>query len=640
MTRRVSAGRRAALLAAAFLAARPAPRAFAHDASGEAVEFFEQSAQVITAERRRESARESPAAVDVVTAEDIRASGAVNLWDLLRFRAGLDVEDAANDGLAIVSIRGFARTTVRQLLVLIDGRSVISPTRSAVDWEQLPVQLQDIERIEIVRGPNAALYGSNAGFGVVNIITKSPGAGVSAAAGASAGSAGLWRSEGAVEGSAGRLRFRASQTRTTRDGTSLEGGGAAGDFLFSNKQNFRGILDLGSGGSLDLLAGGSWDTTGAFAAPPASARQNRYRSHFELARLTRAWGPGELELTGARNENQESQELDVGLRALRELQYDAEGLYRWGWLGDRLHSVVGTSYRLALAQSDQLFARDPKQQNRVARAFAGQTAVLAPVTLSAGVSLEHSDTSGYEPAWQAAALWALSEDHALRFSYAYAPTLPSLFDEHANSLDSSTRKRVGNPGLDSDHLLSYELGWRGSFFGRLGAEVNAFYLDHRDLNESFTVSKVGKLTTASVNNGDRALARGAEAILRLALEGGRQAWAAYTFEHVTDAVGNLAVTAGVPEHAFNLGARAPLGRGFSAQAVAGYKDAYAAGPDAVFYAVPAYWRLDARLAYSPRPGVELFLAGQNLAQAFHSKEFVRSAPIARTYQGGVALRWP
>lgn len=600
-------------------------------------------AQVVTASRRKTPARESPMSVEVITAEDVRASGAVNIWDLLRFRAGMDVEDSNHaDGLAVVSIRGFARSTVRQIQVLIDGRSVISPDRSAVNWEQLPVQLQDVERIEIVRGPNSVLYGSNAGFGVINIITKKPaGSTEELSIGSLAGNEGLVRSQAAIQESTGSLHFRLSQTRTTRDGTSLPGGGADGDFLFSNKQNFRGQWDIRPGTSLEAFAGGSWDTRGEDVAPGASAFQSRYRGHFEMARLTQKLSVGQIEIMGARNEVNTAQENTSGLTSLREFQYDGELLYRLNWLDGRMNTTSGGSYRLAVAESDQIFAGDPKQQNRVFRGFVNQNAQLADrIIVTGGVSLEHSDTSGYEPAYQVAGIIEATDDQSFRLSYSFAPTLPSLNDKRANSQSSPTSKRVGNPNLDSDHLSSYEIGYQGVFWGRLAAEANLFYLNHRDLNESVVLSKVGAVTTRSYDNADAANARGAEAIVKLKLSPRRELYANYTYEHVTDNVGNLEVTNGIPAHKFNFGGRADLWHGLSISAQLGYKDAYASGgTSSGFIDVPAYWRLDGRLAYSPRAGLELFVAGQNLSRPFHSQEFKGSKAVPRTFQGGITVKF-
>lgn len=591
----------------------------------EALEFYAQEARVVTASRREESRREAPVSVAVITAEDIRASGAVNLWDLLRFRRGLDVFDSNTDGIGVVTIRGFAQRTIKQLQVLVDGRSVISTSRSEVNWEQVPVQLQDIERIEIVRGPNAALYGSNAGFGVIHILTKKPGAG-SLSAASRGGSGGFYRTEAAAEGAAKDFRFRASQTHSARDGTALAGGGSLGDFLFSNKQNFRGVWSPAAGTTLDLCAGGSWDTLSS-----TLGRQRRYRGHFEQARLTQEAGSGELELTGARSETLTAEERSLGLLSLRELQYDAEALYRAPWLDERLHTVAGASYRLALAQSDQMFAGAPKQRNDVARGFLSQRVPLSDLlTLAASVSLERSGTSGYEPAYQAATILSPEPEHAFRLSYAFAPTLPSLLDKGANFRTSATGARVGNPGLDSEHLHSYEAGYSGLFASSLSVGLDLYYLDQRDLNESVVVSQANGVTTRTAANANRALARGLEASLELKLPERREVYANYTYENVSDSVGDPSVSDSIPTHKLNLGGRAALPRGFSVSTNLGYKDAY-------HFGLAAYWRLDARLAYSPRPGVELFLAGQNLTETFHGPELRGAPAVPRSYQGGLAV---
>lgn len=95
-------------------------------AGNDALQFFEEEAQVITTSRRAEAIRDTPLPIEVITADEIRASGAVNLWDLLRFRVGMDVLDMNTQGFSgrgMVSVRGFPRprSLVRQILVLIDS---------------------------------------------------------------------------------------------------------------------------------------------------------------------------------------------------------------------------------------------------------------------------------------------------------------------------------------------------------------------------------------------------------------------------------------------------------------------------------------------------------------------------------------
>jgi iron complex outermembrane receptor protein len=127
--------------------------------------------QVTSTSKKEEPVKRAAAAIFVITQEDIRRSGATNIPDLLRMVPGLDVAQASGTTWA-VSSRGFNGQDANKLLVMIDGRTAYSPIVSGVFWEDLDVVLEDIERIEVIRGPGAALWGTNAVNGVINIITK------------------------------------------------------------------------------------------------------------------------------------------------------------------------------------------------------------------------------------------------------------------------------------------------------------------------------------------------------------------------------------------------------------------------------------------------------------------------------------
>src|SRR5262249_51333915 len=116
----------------------------------------------------------SPAAVYVITAEDIRRSGMRTIPDLLRMVPGVDVARIDANKWA-VGIRGFNAEFSNKLLVMMDGRSLYSPTFGGVFWDERDVLLEDVERIEVIRGPGATLWGANAVDGVINIITKRAG---------------------------------------------------------------------------------------------------------------------------------------------------------------------------------------------------------------------------------------------------------------------------------------------------------------------------------------------------------------------------------------------------------------------------------------------------------------------------------
>lgn len=126
---------------------------------------------VVTASRHPTRHMETPSAVFILTREDIRRSGARTVPDLLRLVPGAQVAQV-NTGTAAVTIRGFAQEYATKLLVLLDGRPLYTPVFSGVIWMEQEFMLEDIERIEVIRGPGAAVWGANAMNGVINIITR------------------------------------------------------------------------------------------------------------------------------------------------------------------------------------------------------------------------------------------------------------------------------------------------------------------------------------------------------------------------------------------------------------------------------------------------------------------------------------
>ena len=128
--------------------------------------------QVTSVSKRTQKVADAAAAVFVITQEDIRRSGATSIPDALRMVPGLEVAQIDQNKWAIGS-RGFNGRFDNKLLVLIDGRSVYTPLFSGVYWNVQDVVLEDVDRIEVIRGPGATLWGANAVDGVINIITKS-----------------------------------------------------------------------------------------------------------------------------------------------------------------------------------------------------------------------------------------------------------------------------------------------------------------------------------------------------------------------------------------------------------------------------------------------------------------------------------
>ncbi len=157
-------------------ASTPAPAPGSEGVVGEAKpeDVFEES--VVTASKGAQSPLDAPNSTSIITEQDIRLSGILKIPELLRRLAGVDIMETTGSQTE-VSLRGFNQNASNKILVLIDGRSTFIDLIGSTFWATLPIAVEDIERIEVVRGPGSALYGADAFNGVVNIITKAPGEG-------------------------------------------------------------------------------------------------------------------------------------------------------------------------------------------------------------------------------------------------------------------------------------------------------------------------------------------------------------------------------------------------------------------------------------------------------------------------------
>ncbi|MBI2384462.1 MAG: TonB-dependent receptor [Elusimicrobia bacterium] len=604
--------------------------------------LFEEESRVVTASRRPEAVREAPVAVEIVTADDIRDSGAVNLWDYMRFRAGMNVVDgrSGEGNRALVSIRGFPAEFVDNMLVLLDGRSVYTGLSGGAVWEALPVQAQDIERIEIIRGPNAALYGSNAGLGVVNIITRRPAARRTLSGEALGGNEGLHREQASYEDGGKAGAYRLSLAHKEQRGYPTTAGAVGQDYLYSNKGSARALWTPTDRTTLELMAGGSWDNLGVIDPDLPSAR---FRHHFEMLKHSYDPDPDSSVQTmiSRRHDLRTYVPSSGSLLTVREYQYDAEVSHRLDWMDGRQHTVYGGSFRYTGIESTRLFSGHPYQKNAIQRGFASQTSSVLPrLNLIGALSVEHSDTGGVEPAYQFAAVATPWHNHTFRASYGLAPTIPTLYNKAARQQSSASLLLVGNPGIRPQRLRSHEVSYQGLLLDkRMQVEANLFYLRIDRLGRTVTQSFNFPLLTLSFADDNKAIARGVEAKWSWRWDARRSVYANYTYESLSDAKAVVNVAKGTPPHKVNLGGLAALGRGFSLGLNAGYQDGH------TLYArttnqtldIPAYWRVDAKLAYRPRPDWELFAACQNLARARHV-EFADGLVVPRTYQAGVSVR--
>jgi iron complex outermembrane receptor protein len=614
--------------------------------------FFQEEATATTALRRSAPTDRSPLAVDVITAEEIKASGALNVWDLLRYRVGVDVIEgrgSAGTDRAVVSVRGMPRDQVTELQVLIDGRSVYSPIGGGVLWNDLPVQIQDIERIEIVRGPNAALYGPNAGLGVVNIITRAPTKPFAASATGLGGSLDTRLGQASVEAANTLAGARLSAEDRVQDGfPKADGTGMANDWLHHQNANFRGWLAAGPGTKLELLAGVSAEGHGENLA---NDPQGHSFDHFQTLHLTHAFDGGStLEARVSRTDDDivTSPDTNGVLSDTHYWQYDSEAFHSVPWADGRLRTTYGMQWLYAAARSNTIFGPGAGDvTNRTVRGFFHQEIkVCDSIHILGGLSQETANIGGYERDYQVAALWTPFDDQSLRASYSRANTMPGLINRYANLTfpvgGGFSGSVVGNQDLKRSPLTNYEAGWIGRFLDRsVTAELTGYYMYVQDHINIDAANPAGTAVTGlTYDNTNTIQLRGMEASLKWNFEPGRSLYANYTRETVTDQDWHSLFINTTPKNKFNTGFDFALPERLRLSANAGYKDAYLADSNTgtAQDVIPAYWRLDARLGWKALTNLELFVAGQNLL-APSRREYIDGLAVPRMIEGGATLRY-
>src|SRR5437899_6257814 len=292
---------------------------------------------VTSVSKKPEKLSEAASAITVITQEDIRRSGATSLPEALRLAPNLEVARVDSRQYAI-SARGFNNTIANKLLVLIDGRTVYTPLFSGVVWDAQDTLLEDVDRIEVISGPGATLWGANAVNGVINVITRR--AAETQGNLLVAGVGNLERGAAARQG--GKLgvdgAFRVYGKISGRDHTSLADGTSAQDSWNSGQAGFR--ADWGTGAGAFTLQGDAYRGTIDQAAPG----DGRISGGNVLARWARQLSGGDRVQVQAYFDNSEREIPGTFAERLNIFDVEFQHALRVG----QQHSVIwGGGYRRA-----------------------------------------------------------------------------------------------------------------------------------------------------------------------------------------------------------------------------------------------------------------------------------------------------
>lgn len=437
---------------------------------------LEQLANIVVSSvsRRDEPLVRAPTSIYVITGSDIRRSGATSLPEALRLAPNLQVARVDSSQYAITA-RGFNSTTANKLLVLIDGRSVYTPLFGGTFWDAQDVLLEDIERIEVISGPGATLWGANAVNGVINVITKPSYAtqGTMAAAGFGNNDRQLaLRYGGSLE--EGHYRVYAKATR--RDPTSLPGGAPALDQADHAQLGFRADWARPRHGF--TLQGDAYG--GEIDMAPQARELNGLNL---LGRWTRDLGEGSMVRVqgyydrsfrhhpGTFKEHLDTYDVELqhGLRPY--------GRHRLLWgAGMRHHDDrIENSPSLAFMPAERTLTN--------AHVFVQDEIALNPrLELTLGAKLERNSYTGVEFLPNARLAWHATPKHLLWTALSRAVRAPARLDRDFFSPGSPPFTVVaGGPQFRSEVSRVFELGYRAQTSAELSFSVTAFHHEHENL---------------------------------------------------------------------------------------------------------------------------------------------------------------
>ncbi len=613
--------------------------------------------EVTSVSKTEETLSRTAAAVFVISPEDISRSGATNLPDLLRMVPGMDVSQIDGNTWAITA-RGFNARFGNELMVLLDGRPVYTQTFGGVYWDTLDLPLEDIERIEVIRGPGGSIWGANAVNGVINIITKK------------------------ASETRGGLVVAGGGTIDQGFGTT-QYGGDAGDKTnyrvyakYLNQGHLPGLNGLDGGDGWHFLQGGfrtdsvlSSKDTLMFQGDLYTAREGLPTISFpsvtstgtqnaeELANQSGGFVQGvwdhavsphsdtTLQVSFDRYEREDILHEDRGTVDM-DFQHHFSG---WA----RQNIVWGLTYRDSAWTSEGNLAASfvPANLNtQLFGSFIQDEIAIVPdrFYLTLGAKLEHNNYTGFDLMPSIRAAWAPSPHYTLWAAVSKADRTPSALDTSARSTISGFPGTggipvlltfIGNPHVKNEGLIAYEAGYRATVLQQLSIDITAYYnnYSHQDTSEPSTPFLqdtpppphiVLPITFENLMHGET---EGIEIAVNWQPTHRWTVSPGYAFEEIhmhlaptsVDTTSVAEAQGSSPDHSAQLRSHLVLWHGLSWDASAYFVDRITDPSE------PSYTRLDTHVSWNFSEGGSLSLVGQNLARDVH-EEFVDLTGSART----------
>jgi len=621
--------------------------------------------EVTSVSKRPEKLMDTAAAVYVLTSEDIRRSGATSIPEILRLVPGVQVARIDANHWAI-GARGFTSSLSRSLLVLIDGRSVYSPLFAGVYWDTQDTLLEDIDRIEVIRGPGATLWGANAVNGVINILTKS--ARHTQGTFVSLGGGNQERLPAAVRSGGETPRGMAFRTYATFFERGAE--------FHQDRENFDGWHVTRAGFRTDAdpreqdhltLQGDVYDgragqqaTLSSYTAPYAETVQE------------------DGDLRGGNLIGQWKHVLHEGSDTTMQFYYDRTHRSQPGFhedrdtfdvefrhhlhLGSRHELLWGAGYRQTSDDTGGLptLAFVPAARtDDVANAFVQDEIGIVPskLTLTLGSKFEHNDYSGFNYQPNARLLFSPAPKHVLWSAVSRALRVPSRLESDlalTALLEPATPtffRLLGTKDFAPERLTAYEMGYRVQATDRLFLDLALFYNDYASLlslesGVPFTEASPAPSHTVVplfLKNGIGAAVHGAELAFTWRPGASWRLIGSYSFlsmnltaaENSADTTTAPGTEGSSPRHMASLRSSLDLPRSFALDVTLRYAGGLPSQK------VDGYTEMDVSISRRLARGLEVALSGQNLLSPHHAEFGGRGGPIEveRSVYGRLVGRW-
>jgi len=632
--------------------------------------------RVTSVSKKAEKATDAAAAIFVVTAEDIKRSGATNIPEVLRMAPGVQVSRINSHAWAI-SARGMASNFSNKLLVLVDGRSIYNPLFSGVLWEEQSVPLEEIERIEVIRGPGATLWGANAVNGIINIITKHT---AETEGGVAVATAGTFLNQKEYLRYGGELgestNYRAWSEYYDHGGSKNVTESEKDDDWKMARVGFRTDSELSEYSSLTTHGQVFWgernepfDYMPSLTGTPSAAAgglvtpapdQHDISGGSILSKYSYTFeNESELELQAYYDFS--SRKFDILKYNIHTLDLDAQHAFE---IGESQEFIWGLGYRVVRAdmEGSTIVRFSPDEEQETVHLFSGFLQdkielVEDELFLTLGSKFEYNSYTDFEVQPNARFAWYPAENQTVWGAVSRAVRTPSISERTLTQVLTAVPNPfappptvytavIGNDDFESEELIAYELGYRFKAHDNVSVDLTAFHNDY----DNFRTLELGAPAATDiplaiyVDNKASAQASGVEVASTWQIQDNWSLTGSYSYLNLdivmdSDSLDSVseAQEEDSPKHMLNMRSHYEITNDLHLDNSLYYVDSLQGG------SVEDYLRFDAQVSWQAMDDVELKLVGQNLLdnqhQEFGGARYNSVSEIPRAVYGQITVRF-